>query len=228
MQHEWRPFPTWWVRRHRLKELSAGQATTGENVATLKVFLALAVATDEDGIAGVSYTRLADLTGLSRPMVSIGVKRLRELGIVAVDTSQYVNRYELVQPASERHWMKIPIEVVQKHLREIPNSTQAALAALKIYLVLLTVRQRKSPEAPISHKALQKYTAVRPGLIAKGMSILIACGFVRFTNSPPRFNPAGYRVNNHHLFGKFLEGGDDTEVEDEETEPMDLKGALNS
>lgn len=212
---DWRAYPTWWIRSAVLKELGAVQLTTGTHIAALKVYLALAIAaTFETYEAEVSLTQLQVITGLSRPMVTAGIRKLEQIGALHVDRTAHRNRYTLVQKDGETHWMKIPAYAVRLQLKNLPNSGATALAALKIYLTLLTVRQRKSHEAPISHRGLQRYTGIRPALISRGVAHLIEVGLVRFAPKPTFQDAAGHPVNTYYLIGRFSEGTDS--VEDKE------------
>lgn len=206
----WGGFPSWWIRQKRLKQLGGGVATTGQSIAALKVYLALAVCADEV-LSDVQPTvrGLEDLTGLSRPMVSAGVRALEALGVLSVDRSGYRSRYSLVQAEGQKHFLKVPRELLRARLQELPNGSAVGLAALKIYLTLLTVRQRRSHLAPISHRRLQEYTAVRPSLISKGTSILIEHELVRHSNRALYWNADGYPVNTYYLVGVFAEGDQD-------------------
>lgn len=203
----WGGFPSWWVREKRLKQLGGGVATTGQSIAALKVYLALAIC-GEDVLAEVQPTvrGLEELTGLSRPMVSAGIRALESLGVLTVDRSGYRSKYSLVQAEGQKHFLKVPKELLLARLPELPNGSAVGLAALKIYLTLLTVRQRWSHLAPISHRRLQEYTAVRPSLISKGASILIEHGLVRHSNRELYWNADGYPVNTYYLVGVFAEG----------------------
>ncbi len=202
----WTSFPTWWVRQGLLNALHAAQASTGQNIAALKVYLALSINADfESRNAEISLTQLQVLTGLTRPMVTAGLKTLEAMNVIKVDRSAYRNIYHQVQAEAEVHWMKIPTAAVRAKLRELPNSTQSALAALKLYMVFLTVRQRGSHESPISHRKLQARTGVRPGLISRGVSHLISHGLLRFANKPIYTDAAGHPVNTYYLLGSFAE-----------------------
>jgi hypothetical protein len=208
----WSAFPTWWVRKGLLKQLGAGAMTTGGHIAALKVYLAIAIASDySTRITEISLTQLQVVTGCSRPMVAAAIRVLETLAVISVDRSGYRSRYSLLQAEGERHWMKLPIAALRSNIKHLPNSTAAGLAALKLLLVLFTVRQRGSHESPISHKKLQAYTGVRPSIISRGISLLVAHGLVRFANTARFTDAAGHPVNTYYLLGTFAEGVDTDE-----------------
>lgn len=205
----WAAFPTWWVRDGLLRRLDAASATTGAHIAALKVYLAVAIVSDYvTRSAEISVTQLQVVTGLSRPMVTAGTAVLEKIEVLAVNRSGYRNTYSLLQASDQVHWMKIPVSAIRLRLKDLPNATASGLAAMKLLLVLLTTRQRRSHEAPISHRKLQKHTGVRPTMISKGISHLIAHGLVRHANKPAYTDAAGHPVNTYYLLGIFSEGKD--------------------
>jgi hypothetical protein len=209
-------FPSWWIRDKRLKLLGGGASTTGQSIAALKVYLAIAISADElFSEVRTSITQLQVLTGMSRPMLISGIRSLDEIGTLAVDRSGYRSAYKLVQAEGQTHFSKLPRDTVRARLRNLPNATAEALAALKVYLTLLTVRQRNSHLAPISHRRLQAYTAIRPSVIAKGTSILIEHGLVRHSNKEMYRNAEGYLVNTYYLVGTL--GENDKKIDTEAT-----------
>lgn len=211
---QWGGFPTWWIRDKRLKQLGGGSMTAGKSIAALKVYLALAICAD-DVLADVQPTvrGLEDLTGLSRPMVGEGVRALEALGVLQVDRTGYRSKYNLLQAPDQVHFMKLPRKLLRARLQELPNGSASGLAALKIYMVLLTIRGRYSHLAPISHRRLQAYTAIRPSDISRGASLLIEHGLLRHANRAMFWNGAGYPVNSYYLVGTFGEGDQDFDLE---------------
>ena len=207
MSSRWGSFPSWWVRDNSvLPKMTATATKTGQHIAGLKVYLAMAAFADyETGIAVLSVTQLQEITGLSRPMVTKGIRELEDFGLLSVDRSGYRSVYQLVEKAGDTHWLKVPANTIQNKLRNLPNSGATALAALKLYVVLLTVRQRGSHEAQISHTKIQARTSIRPSLIAKGMSHLISHEVARFSNAPSFKDAAGHRTNVYYLIGTLSE-----------------------
>ncbi|QSX78113.1 hypothetical protein [Agrilutibacter solisilvae] len=185
-----------------LKRLGAGESTTGRSIAALKVYLAIALSADElFAKVQVSLTQLEVLTGLSRPMVIAGIRALEELGALGVDRHGYRSTYRLIESEDRKQFSKLPRDIVRARLKNVPNGSAEALAALKVYLTLLTVRQRNSHLAPVSHRRIQAYTGIRPATIAKGTSILIEHGLVRHSNRPSFTGPDGHPVNNYYVIG---------------------------
>lgn len=228
---ERRGFPSWWVRKGGLKTLGASEKTTGQSIAALKVLLAIVIA--EDGLLGdvrVTLTELEVVTGMTRPMVTAGLRILEETGFLRIDRTGYRNSYGLVKDDEASHYTKVPHALVRSKLRRLPNGTTYGLAALKMYLTLLTVRQRNSHVAPISHRKIQAYTAIRPAAISRGASLLIEHGFIRHTSKVQYQSEKGYPVNNYYVVGALGEGSDTrddldagrvVEAKDEESEDFE-------
>jgi hypothetical protein len=213
-------FPNWWIRDKRLKLLGAGKATTGQSIAALKVYLAIALSADElFSEVQVPITQLGVLTGMSRPMVVAGIRGLEEIGALAVDRDGYRSTYRLVQDETRKQFSKLPRDIIRARLKNLPNGSAEALAALKIYVALLTVRQRNSHLAPVSHQRIQVYTGIRPGVISKGASILVEHGLVRHSNRAMFRNPDGYPVNNYYVVGVLGEHDQEMDLDPRNVDP---------
>lgn len=155
----WGHFPPSWVLDgNELKAFRAG-ATTGQHIAALKCYLAIAgVVNFTTKAADVSLTALEDITGCSRPMVIRGVRVLADRHLVTVDASNLTHRYTLdrFDDALKPRFSKVP-ELVSTQLCELPNRGQTALSAIKILILLLTLRDNYSNRAMVRHDKIRSY-----------------------------------------------------------------------
>ena len=175
--------PTWWVRDKDLglKKFGGGK-NTGTNISALKCLLGISASIDfSSRKAKLSISDLEALTGLSRPMVIRGLKELVELEIVVVDKAAHIHEYELTESAKDEGWGKIPYERIRKQLPEILNRGAIPLTALKIYLLLISLRPNGSESVPIGYDTLLKYLGCQRAHIRPALDILYSHTLVRIT-----------------------------------------------
>lgn len=175
--------PTWWVRDGELglKKFVGGK-NTGTSISALKCILAISTCIDfSSRKAKLSISDLETLTGLSRPMVIRGLKELGELGIVEVDKTAHVHEYELTESAKDEGWGKIPYERMRKQLPEILNRGAVPMTALKIYLLLISLRPNGSESISIGYDTLLKYLGCQRAHIRPALDILYSHTLVRIT-----------------------------------------------
>lgn len=175
--------PTWWVRDGELglKKFGGGK-NTGTSISALKCILGISTSIDfSSRKAKLSISDLEALTGLSRPMVIRGLKELGELGIVVVDKTAHVHEYELTESAKDEGWGKIPYERMRKQLPEILNRGAVPMTALKIYLLLISLRPNGSDSISIGYDTLLKYLGCQRAHIRPALDILYSHTLVRIT-----------------------------------------------
>lgn len=178
--------PTWWIRIEEKTGLKkfVGGTSAGTSIAALKCILALSTSIDfSSRKAKLSLSDLEKLTGLSRPKVIEGLKFLTELLIIKVDKTSHVHEYELTEAPQDGNWAKIPYERIRKHLSEIPNRGVIPLTALKIYLLLVSIRPNKSDSVPIGYDTLVAYLGVQRSHIRPALDILYSHTLIRITLS---------------------------------------------
>ncbi|SUD38615.1 replication protein [Ectopseudomonas mendocina] len=172
-------FYTQWVRQDGLKSFRGG-SSAGRSIAALKCFIALGISVHfMTRKVKLSLSGFEELTGLSKPMVIRGIEALEQEGVVSVVRGAHTNEYTLNHDYQEEHWAKLPVARLRKHLKEIPNRGLIPLTALKIYLVLATVRQRHSIEANIGYDKLREKTGVQRSQIRSALDILLNHSLIR-------------------------------------------------
>lgn len=170
--------PNWWFRNELLfTQLKASQV--GEGNAAMKCLLGLSILIDfHSRDVSVPITGLEKLTGLSRPMVLTGLKRLKSLDIIKVDSSHYRNVYEITCIEGDKNWAKTPSDLLRKKLQDISNRGIAPFAALKIYITLLSLRYRDSVDVHVSHETIRDYTKLQTRHIRAGLDVLFSCSMI--------------------------------------------------
>ncbi|MBD8572615.1 replication protein [Pseudomonas syringae] len=177
--------PTWWVRdeENNLSNFLGGKSS-GVGIAALKCVLALSSSIDFwTRKAKLSLSEIEKLTGLSRPMVIKGLARLVEANMVLVDKMSHVHEYELTEKKGDAYWAKIPFDRIRKHLPEISNRGEVYLVALKIYLVLTSIRPNESPSVAIGYEKIRDYVGCQRSKIRPALDVLYSHTLIRITHS---------------------------------------------
>ena len=169
----WGSFPTWWVKVNKLATLHATAGEIGTHIAALKIYILLATKVDyQSKSVALSYDDLEIGAGLSRPMIKPAVRRLVDIGVLAVANTRPVT-YTLIGSETYPLFAQVPVDLASAALRVLPNRSRSSLAALKLYITLLFVRDRNTSFARIAHETLQSYTGVRPDSIKQGIDHLV-------------------------------------------------------
>ena len=176
--------PSWWLRDKACLLGLLGGGSAGPSIAALKCVMAISTKIDFHTLkVKLSFSDLETLTGLSRPMVSRGLALIEAMNIARIDRTGYVNEYELIVDEKDKGWAKLPTERVNKQLPSLLNRGVVPLAALKIYLVLLALRNNDSNEVAIKHVNLREYTGIQKNQIRPALDILFSHGLIRITQS---------------------------------------------
>ena len=194
----WSSFPR---RRvfERLSQFPAGP-NSGANMAALRVYLALALrANFSDRRASASLTDLQSLTGLSRPMVTKGIRTAVSASLIAVESSGYRHTYHLQSDEKELAFAKIPTARLRAALPQLPTRGFHALDALKVYLALVLVRPRESFLVPIGVRNLALRSHVQPRRVRAAIDVLINHRLLRIVEGDS--NTGGHPHHAYRLLG---------------------------
>ena len=201
----WSAVRTWWVRDSELGlKAFIGGHQVGASIASLKVLMAISLLADFNSrSARNSVSDLEKITGLSRPMVLAGITGLESRGIILVDRSSYVNEYLLEISASDNNWGKLPYERLRKHLPDISNRGAVVLAALKIYILLVSHRPNNSVSLSFSHKNMRDLTGIQTKHVRPALDVLLNHNLIRLTVNDSNVNSENYegRYNVYTLLG---------------------------
>lgn len=183
MAARWSALPTWWIRQKRLGDFTGGNQA-GRSISAVKVLFALSLLADfRTRKVKCSLSDLETLTGLSRPMVITGTSALEKMGVVMVDRSGHVNVYELLVTDEDSNWGKLPYELLRKHLPEIVNRGAITLAALKIYILLVSWRPNQSLSLAISHDKIREETGIQTRHVRPALDVLLNHALIRLSVS---------------------------------------------
>jgi hypothetical protein len=155
-----------------------------------------------------SVSEIMERTGLSRPMVRQALIDVTRKGWLRHKPGggNLKSEYTLVCPHFEAgedgYYYKIPNEEIVKHLPKISRRGEKALAALKIYVVLLIVRPNQSRTSSINVENLRDRAAVQWHSLRDALSILAANSLIIVDKAP---GDEGLWVKNQYVIkGKIV------------------------
>lgn len=194
----WARFPNQWLSDDRLK-FFLGSEERAKSMAALKLLVAILLHAENNsvekagrfqGSAALSYRQLATMTGSSREMVSAGIKKLKEGNFVRVETEGQGgrNRYFLFDYGPTDRYAQIPAGKVwgaskgfgeMAFLRALSSRRHADFNALRLYLLLCGMRDRKTGAAKISYEGIFKRSGISEARIWAALSVLYDHRMVR-------------------------------------------------
>lgn len=188
--------------------------------AALMLFVALnfmaSTSVDEQdqfhAVAEGTYVDLGEATGLSRALISAGLRRLQTLGLIAPEGSHQKRRYKITWLAEHR-FFKLPCQAITNGNAIVPfkNFTMRSkheLQAMKLYLYFASIRSNYLPYSMASYETIFDRTRIPERDIRRAISVLIGAGLLegvdrehsqtRGVNEPNKYYLKGYAA----LIGK--------------------------
>lgn len=196
-------FPTRWIQERQLRFLAP------RDVWALKAMFGLAIlwgrferrSAKATQWFPASLTEIAEKSHLSRNDAQFGLDYLEARGLVVRvrDRGRSLgahHRTSVFTFGGDRlPYFPFPYELVdaREFLGDLRRG-QASLAALKIYLLLGTFRDRASKTSSLSHAAMHDYGNIPRPWIRRGVSLLINAGLVDVIPATPRVTYARYFI----------------------------------
>lgn len=201
-------------------------------MAALKVYVAVLVHAENNslpkagphqGSASLSYTELGNLTGLSRGMISAGITKLKEGGFVMTtpEGRGRRNRFFLSDYGPSNRYAPLPVNKMWagglpsgelRFLRALSGKNRSEFIGLKLYLLLCSLRDRRTGAAKISYEGIHRRTGIPEARISNGLSVLYDHRLVRrLTEKQPgddKKNPP----NEYFILGLEAAGANQREV----------------
>ncbi|HDR1345866.1 TPA: hypothetical protein QB387_002154 [Pasteurella multocida] len=192
--------PNEWIRNKMLKEFIA-TIKRGESIAALKCLLTLNLCMDfySYTTSEISYSELEKVTNLSRPMVLAGIKILLSRNIIEIEkesSGRKARVYKLVK--MDGKWSRVPRDKIIGFIKNINNRGISSLSALKIYLVLLTVRNNESDIVNIGYEKIRDYTGLQSKDIKPGLQVLYEHKLIAVTQEMDDFTRK-YKSNSYTI-----------------------------
>lgn len=192
MRARWSRLPTAWIMNGGLQAFHGRKGLLGSSVAALKILTAILLAAENNsagkaganqGSASLSYDDLMDRTGLSRASISAGIARLVDADIVIVHHQGrgQRNRYVMRDYGPGDHYARIANLSLYRHanttkvtvLCELSTRREADLNALKLYLFLCAIKDRRLSYAMASYERINEVTGIPESKIRPAISVLV-------------------------------------------------------
>lgn len=181
--------PTDWIRDQSNPLLHVfswkGESKAG-NIAALMLYIAMNQNVPEKKGAHVklTYTKLSDITSLSRAKVAEGLKLLEGIGLVEKEKQGRSNSYHIVNRDNRQGWGQLPAKSLYddeqiKPFLHFKLRTRAELNALKLYLLIIAFRSNQKNCTIISYEKIYQYTGISERHIFAGLSLLITLDMIR-------------------------------------------------
>lgn len=198
-------FPSGWVDRHGLRQLSWHYRGKGaDNIAALMALTAIAHAADEEtGVARITYDKICEFTELSREKLSNGLNILKRIEVVKPGPDDARSTYQLVGYDPYQGWAKFPVRSMYSAGRITAFSDfrlrrRVELDALKLFFLFIARRDQKSNLANIGYEKIEEYSGVKRDHIKPAISFLASLSLVYVEHVPSRANVYGvsnaYRI----------------------------------
>lgn len=172
----------------RWRATSGASAST--NAAALILYVTLifvAESQKSDGDTAVmyrsapTYAELETLTGLSRALISAGLKRLVELELIECAGSRQ-SRVYLISGSGKR-WFKLPCMALFDGgrigaFRQLTLRSKLDLHALKLYLYFASVRDNQRMFSMASHETIHAKTGIPESDVRRAHSLLTSVGLL--------------------------------------------------
>jgi len=192
----WVKMPSQWIIDNDgklLRQLKWQGNDKSDNIAALILYLVfLHHANDEItsqfdnvGCCNITYEALMAITGLSKAKISGGIKILLNLTLISVERSGNKNIYMINGYGSYSGWAKLPAKrLYAKDMTYVPIfhdfklRSRVELNALKVYLLILALRNNTKNTAAVSYDKITKYTGVLRNDVRRAVSFLVTLGLV--------------------------------------------------
>lgn len=187
--------PTSWMKDDKPETLLRDFRWQGKEksdyIASLMVYICIAQHIQgEKGRISITYSKLSELTSLSRAKVSAGISILRDKKIISVSDDNKTNSYELLWRENDKGWAKLPVKSMYDkdysfimpfndfHLRK-----KVELDALKLYLILVAFRDEKSNSTVMKYETISDYTGIVTNDIKSASSFLVSLNMINVDKS---------------------------------------------
>lgn len=210
----WSRLPPEWVLDGRLTQLTwkeHGAASTAALLLLLPLahFMALTpTPTNPYGSVRLSFTQLADITGVSRPLIRPALDLLsRRLGVIHIEeaTLGAGHRYAFTAD-TQRRFSKVPARPLYNMNADrlliadyFKLRSKTELHALKLYYLFVVMRDESTNYAAVRYDLIEKYTGVRQSEVKRANSHLINAGLINIDQIQSAEN--AYRHNAYRIVG---------------------------
>lgn len=175
---DWVFLPTDWIREEGLAAFKWRRSGCGADVtAALMAFIVIAHnVTDRTGLAHLTYNAMCHASGLSRAKLAKGLAFLETQGLIKREP-QGRSTLQLVDYNRESGWAKLPARSMYRGgeisaFRDFTLRRPIELDALKLFLLLVAMRDRTTNFAKIGYPKISDYTGIDKNRIKGAITFL--------------------------------------------------------
>lgn len=218
----WVKMPTQWISEGVLLEHFSSNNVSTE-IAALKVYICLCLCSKivtknyycsflkiesykDQFEARMTYDQIMDSASLSRTLVSRGLKKLKDSGLIECEGTTRKKIY-LLKGATNRGWCKLP----RKNLIKKNDIVSAFTAftqryeferdALKLFVYLLSIRSNSKRHVDVSRGSIYEKTGIKIDAIDGALGLLRSVGLLEKVESKGYLKR--YKGNTSHEFQKL-------------------------
>lgn len=210
----WAPMFSWWIQDEVIQSLNWRRNELGRpagKTAALMIYIAITMKSSEE--AGmrpvkITYSRLAEMTGVSRELVREGITILESLEMISVEKVGRNNIYTLINKRSKGGWCKIPVKPIMTEdgkiispFKELRLRKKIELHALKIFLYLASVRDNHTEFSVASYEKIRKAIGISDKDISRALALLSIIGLLARVSSEKSEDNKVNQPNRYYLVG---------------------------
>ena len=175
---DWVFLPTDWVREERLTAFKWRHSGSGANMtAALMALTAIAHhVTDRTGLVRLTYDAMCHATCLSRAKLAKGLAVLEAENLI-IREPQGRSTFQLVDYHRDYGWAKLPAKSMYRAgeisaFRDFTLRNPVELDALKLFLLLIAMRDSATNFAKIGYPKISQYTGIEKNRIKGAITYL--------------------------------------------------------
>ncbi len=181
---EWAKMPSFWIRdkdNFPFPGMKWSGSKKSDQIAALMVYIILVHHAEQaTGLCSLTYTKLSDISGLSRAKISGGINILKQLGVIDLIGQGRNNIYKIENFEMHSGWAKLPAQgLYNSNYEKIPAfhkfhlRSKNELNAIKIYLLIVALRNNALNYTKIGYERISEYTGIHRNEIRSALSLLI-------------------------------------------------------
>ncbi|HBW7742118.1 TPA: hypothetical protein MFE66_005082 [Klebsiella pneumoniae] len=210
----WAPMYSWWIQDEVIQKLNWRNDQLGSpagKTAALMIYMALTMkSSEEPGLnrVKITYSRLSEITGVSRELVREGILILESLEMILFEKVGRNNIYTLVNKRTKGGWCKIPVKQLMTEdgkiispFKELRLRRKIELHAIKIFLYLASVRSNHSEYSMASYETIRKAVGMSDKDVSRALALLSLIGMLARVSSEKTEDSKENQPNRYYLAG---------------------------
>lgn len=188
--------PNAWIEDRGLKGFTWGKENRVEGLAALMTLMVIAQHADQEtGEVKITYDKLHRATGLSRTTIAAGLGLLETRFIERGDRQ---SEFRLRDFDPFRGYALLPTKPLYNakyqidFFHELKLRRQVELNAIKLYLLIVSRRDRNNNLAHVTYDKIEEYSGIHHDDIKGAVSFLAGNGMIHVEHLPRQISQYGY------------------------------------